>query len=260
MVDDEDLYDDEEQMQELEDEEALREHFAEIDEIGHYLDLQEDEEMAEEERSSSPLTPCSSDRSLPYSSPQSSRPSSPDEALTIHRRPPEEQDEIRDEFEELYESVPDLKDDYTLIDRLGTGTFSSVYKAIDLNYVVYHNGPWLGHNPPQSSAYYQTAGPGYKGRGGRAARWRYSGTDMDVDATTMDDERTPDQVFVAIKRIYTTSGPERIRNELAIMEECRSCRHTSQIITAFRNEDQVVIVLPYQQNMDFRVCFGFLFC
>ncbi|KAF8165844.1 kinase-like domain-containing protein [Crassisporium funariophilum] len=60
------------------------------------------------------------------------------------------------------------------------------------------------------------------------------------------------KVYVAIKRIYTTSGPERIRNELAIMESCRGCRHISQIITAYRHLDQVVIVLPYQKNMDFR--------
>ena len=60
-------------------------------------------------------------------------------------------------------------------------------------------------------------------------------------------------VYVAVKRIYTTSGPERIRNELSILEDCRGCRHSSQIITAFRNDDQVVIVLPYHRNTDFRV-------
>ncbi|KAH9482230.1 Cell cycle serine/threonine-protein kinase hsk1 [Psilocybe cubensis] len=255
------MYEDEDAVvqMEMQQREEQGEQFIEVDENGQYLDLHEidDDEMAEEEdeRSSSPLTPCSSDRSSPspYSSPQSSRPSSPNEAYTLTKRPPEEQDEIREEFEELYDAVPALREDYELVDRLGTGTFSSVYKAIDRNYREFHNAPWLGHHPPQSSAYYQAAGPGYKGRGGRAARWRRSGMDMDVDGDgDGEEERVPEQVFVAIKRIYTTSGPERIRNELAIMEECRSCRHTSQIITAFRNEDQVVIVLPYQRNMDFR--------
>ncbi|PPQ89804.1 hypothetical protein CVT25_007409 [Psilocybe cyanescens] len=254
LMDDDEIYVKEEQMEEQEEEEpdGHNEH-------GRYLNLEDDEEMAEEEdnrsgsRSSSPLTPCSSTRTSPYSSPQSSRPSSPDEALTMYRRPPEEQLEIELEFEQLYDSVPDLADYYTLVDRLGTGTFSSVYKAIDLSYNDFYNTSWLGHHPPESSAYYQSAGPGYKGRGGRAARWRHLNADMDVDATPDDDdEKAPEKVFVAIKRIYTTSGPERIRNELAIMEECRSCRHTSQIITAFRKEDQVVIVLPYQRNMDFR--------
>ncbi|KAF8180184.1 kinase-like protein [Pholiota molesta] len=154
----------------------------------------------------------------------------PKRAATIKARPVEEQLEIQQEIEQLYDSVPEILDEYELIDRLGTGTFSSVYKAVDLRYNAWDNQPWLGHHPPESTAYYQSAGPGYKGRGGRASG----------------------NVYVAIKRIYTTSGPERIRNELSIMEACRGCRHTSQIITAFRNEDQVVIVLPYQRNMDFR--------
>ena len=64
----------------------------------------------------------------------------------------------------------------------------------------------------------------------------------------------PDKkAFVAVKRIYVTSGPERIRNEISIMSDCRGCRHVSQIITAFRHQDQVVVVMPYQRNDDFRV-------
>lgn len=34
---------------------------------------------------------------------------------------------------------------------------------------------------------------------------------------------------------------------------CRGCRFVSQLITAFREEDQVIIVLPYHQSDDFRV-------
>ncbi|KAF9480183.1 kinase-like protein [Pholiota conissans] len=215
----------------------------------HYLDI--DEEMysvGADSRlgSMSPLTPVSSNHSSPYSSPQSSRPASPDEAETLNTRPQDEQEEILYEINELATSVPELADNYDLLDRLGTGTFSSVYKAIDINYDDYDNDPWLGHHPSDSTAYYQSAGPGYKGRGGRAAGWRHKEDGMEVEPAP------PQNVYVAIKRIYTTSGPERIRNELSIMEECRGTRHTSQIITAFRNDDQVVIVLPYQRNMDFR--------
>ncbi|KAF9060312.1 kinase-like domain-containing protein, partial [Rhodocollybia butyracea] len=120
-------------------------------------------------------------------------------------------------------AVPDLSTDYKLLDRLGTGTFSSVYKALDLHYQEWYNIPWHGHHQTPSSAYYQSV-PRPKGS----------------------------KVFVAVKRIYVTSSPERIRNEIAILDECRSCRHVSQLITAFRNNDQVVIVMPYQRNDDFR--------
>ena len=126
---------------------------------------------------------------------------------------------------DLESAVPELTEDYKIIDRLGTGTFSAVYKAIDLGYhTKWDNSEWHGHHPPASSAYYQTAPhpPGSK-------------------------------VFVAVKRIYVTSGPERIRNEISIMEDCRGCRHVSQLITAFRNQDQVVAIMPYHKNDDFRV-------
>ena len=148
-----------------------------------------------------------------------------DEEMTIHLKSPEERQEIEEEIADLESAVPQLSTDYKLLDRLGTGTFSSVYKAIDLHYHdKWYNDPWHGHHPPSSSAYYQSA------------------------------PRPKDSKhFVAIKRIYVTSSPERIRNEISIMEDCRGCRHTSQLITAFRQADQVVAIMPYQRHDDFRV-------
>jgi cell division control protein 7 len=242
---------------------------------------EQDEEQEEEEREeqgfssplsspfSSPLTPLSS---LP-SSPVSSRPASPIESLSA--RPQEEQEEIIQEISHLNAAIPFLAENYQVIDRLGTGTFSSVYKAIDLRYDEWDNKPWKGNHPPESSAYYQSAGPAYRGRGGRGPgigkdkgkgkdKARENETGQNFNAMTVDSAENSgaleSKVYVAIKRIYTTSGPERIRNELAIMQICRGCRHTSQLITAYRHLDQVVLVLPYQRNIDFRVSIcAFLF-
>jgi cell division control protein 7 len=153
-----------------------------------------------------------------------------DEELTIHQKTSEERAEIEDEIHDLESAMPGLVMDYKIVDRLGTGTFSSVYKALDLGYHdKWDNTPWEGHHPPSSSAHYQSAP-------------RPPGT----------------KVFVAIKRIYVTSSPERIRNEISIMEDCRGCRHVSQLITAFRHNDQVVAIMPYHRNEDFRVRFGSL--
>lgn len=148
-----------------------------------------------------------------------------DEEISILSKDKEEQVAIEDEIRDLLHAVPRLADDYRIVDRLGTGTFSSVYKAVDLGYhTKWDNSPWHGHHPPTSSAYYQTAP---KPSGSKS--------------------------FVAIKRIYVTSNPERIRNEISIMEDCRGCRHVSQLITAFRQHDQVVAIMPYHRNEDFRV-------
>ncbi|KAJ2931030.1 hypothetical protein H1R20_g6060, partial [Candolleomyces eurysporus] len=167
------------------------------------------EEEAEEEEEEEEKTPFDLD--------------SAEELSTLQRKPSDEQEEILSEILDFTQAVPSLSGNYKLLDRLGTGTFSSVYKAIDLNYHTYDNSPWLGHHPPGSSAHYQSQ------------------------------ERTEGRkAFVAIKRIYVTSGPERIKNELVIMESARGCRHVSQLVTAFRCEDQVAVVMPYHRNDDFR--------
>ncbi|TFY52846.1 hypothetical protein EVJ58_g9783 [Rhodofomes roseus] len=153
-----------------------------------------------------------------------------DEELSIYLKPREEREEIEEEIADLEATVPQLTPDYKIVDRLGTGTFSSVYKAVDLGYHDrWDNAPWQGYHPSFSSAYSQSA----------TRPWG-------------------SKVFVAVKRIYVTSGPERIRNEISIMEDCRGCRHASQLITAFRQCDQVVAIMPYHRNIDFRGYFRVL--
>ncbi|KAF9516771.1 hypothetical protein BS47DRAFT_1371577 [Hydnum rufescens UP504] len=135
---------------------------------------------------------------------------------TILLRHPADRAQIEAEMEDLLNAVPRIKDEYTLLDRLGEGTFSSVYKAIDLNHTHYYNCPWL-----QS---FRSPFPAPR----------------------------PAKYYVALKRIYVTSSPSRIANEISILEDCRGCRHVSQIITAFRCKDQVVAVMPYCKHVDFR--------
>lgn len=70
------------------------------------------------------------------------------------------------------------------------GTFSSVYKAIDVHHYLYDNRQWSNVDPYQRSPVTV---------GGKPPRNRY----------------------VALKRIYVTSSPSRILNELEIMAKCR---------------------------------------
>lgn len=58
--------------------------------------------------------------------------------------------------------------------------------------------------------------------------------------------------YVAIKRIYVTSSPQRIYNELDILRSLSCSDNVLPMITAFRHEDQVFIVLPYFKHPDFR--------
>lgn len=59
--------------------------------------------------------------------------------------------------------------------------------------------------------------------------------------------------LVAIKKIYVTSSPMRIFNELDLLHSLQGCCSVCPLITAFRYQDQVIAVLPHFQHQDFRV-------
>ena len=59
--------------------------------------------------------------------------------------------------------------------------------------------------------------------------------------------------IVALKKIYVTSSPHRIMNELELLHELRHSPYICPLLTAFRHLDQVVAVLPYFRHLDFRL-------
>lgn len=136
---------------------------------------------------------------------------------------------VQQDMEKLNRTFPEqFKDNYRLIKRIGEGTFSTVYKAEDLRYDRYNNSWDLDakdeqwERPPPKSAS-QT----------RAA------------------QRRP-RKFVAIKKIYVTSSPTRIFNELDLLYDLRDSHSVCPLITAFRHADQVLAILPYFRHQDFR--------
>ncbi|SCV72850.1 BQ2448_4387 [Microbotryum intermedium] len=141
-----------------------------------------------------------------------------DEDEEMDSRSDGERDALRYEMHQLETMVPDLKDKYKLIDRLGEGTFSSVYKAIDLKHDEYDNSSW------EASA--KHGRPSCEGPNG--------------------------QVYVAIKRIYVTSSPVRIQNELDILNVLRGKDNIAYLIDAMRHDDQVIAIMPFSRHQDFR--------
>ncbi|KAG8688487.1 hypothetical protein FRC11_005371 [Ceratobasidium sp. 423] len=179
---------------------------------------------------------------------------SDDEENSLAMKDEMEQHYISAEMRQLKERVRGLVGNYELVDRLGEGmwrdsvhvamldpgpkgTFSSVYKAIDLNFSKYDNREW---NTPLGYADYPIL----------LASTPHSSKSKSGQYTPAFERRG--RVFVAIKRIYVTSSPQRIANEIELMEAARGCRHVSQLITAFRDEDQVVCVMPFHRSVDFR--------
>jgi cell division control protein 7 len=110
------------------------------------------------------------------------------------------------------------------------GTFSTVYKAEDLMYESYDNSwdiekendKW---SPPPLKYAHQEQ---------------------------QQQQRRRKPKFVAIKKIYVTSSPNRIFNELELLHDLRDCPSVCPLITAFRQTDQVIAILPYFRHADFR--------
>ncbi|KAJ2448837.1 Cell division control protein 7 [Coemansia sp. RSA 2336] len=129
-------------------------------------------------------------------------------------------EETQEEMQELEDLIPGLSEQYRLVGKIGEGTFSTVYKAIDLQHERYDNSSW--------TMIFDA------GRDQRAS------------------QRKRRARVVAIKKIYVTSSPTRIANEISILSELQGSRFVAPLVTAMRREDQVVVVLPYFRNDDFR--------
>ncbi|KAK3618541.1 Cell division control protein 7 [Elasticomyces elasticus] len=143
----------------------------------------------------------------------------------------EEQEEVDEAVAEdiarFEASFKNITQRYRLINRIGEGTFSTVYKAEDLLYDHYDN------------------------------MWDFDADKENFDSvssTTLKNSsnRSQKPKFVAIKKIYVTSSPMRIFNELELLHDLKDCPNVCPLITAFRCNDQVIAVLPYFQHQDFR--------
>ncbi|CAN8104637.1 unnamed protein product [Discula destructiva] len=155
------------------------------------------------------------------------------------------EDEAMDEdMRALQDAFPGFKNKYRLIKRIGEGTFSTVYKAQDLQYHNYANSWDLDKEnekwtPPPLTSHSH----------------RSSSTPADTSQTSH--LRTHSQLarrpkYVAIKKIYVTSSPQRILNELELLNDLKDCPAVCPLITAFRSTDQVAAILPYFRHHDFR--------
>lgn len=111
-----------------------------------------------------------------------------------------------------------------------------MYKAEDLLYDHYYNDWDILPGPRQQEAWTSPRAPSKRRR---------------VDGEQMKRKKPPR--YVALKKIYVTSSPIRIQNELELLYDLRGCRSVCPLVTAFRYQDQVVAVLPYFPHTDFRI-------
>jgi cell division control protein 7 len=133
---------------------------------------------------------------------------------------------VLEDIERFEASFKNITQRYRLINRIGEGTFSTVYKAEDLLYEHYKN------------------------------EWDLDAEKENVDANGETTKKTASRPskprYVAIKKIYVTSSPLRILNELELLHDLRDSPNVCPLITSFRHQDQVIAILPFFQHRDFR--------
>lgn len=185
----------------------------------------------DERDSRSPSKPQSNATTESHSSSSASLSSSP--SSTEDESESEEEAEIpesvQSEIAKLVATFPGLSSRYKLIDKIGEGTFSSVYKARDLQGSSEgSNDSLLWLSPPSV-------------RKGENHKHRHH-----------HHHKHHKHPIVALKQIYVTSSPQRIYNELHLLHCLVGSPNVAPLIDAMRFEDQVIAVLPYYKHADFR--------
>lgn len=143
------------------------------------------------------------------------------------------------EMENFYECFPSLRESYKLLDKVGEGAFSTVYKAVDLCYDAYTN---VWDNGYSENVYARHRKTDQRNRMMREVEeYRLYGT-------------FPKGMLkqVAIKRIHVTAHPRRIASELSLLKRLSGSPNLLPLITAARYEDQIIAVMPYFEHHDFR--------
>ncbi|OAA59791.1 cell cycle protein [Niveomyces insectorum RCEF 264] len=167
---------------------------------------------------------------------------------------------VQHDMEKLQGTFPSFRNQFRLIKRIGEGTFSTVYKAEDLQYERYDNS-WDWDQETNK----WTPPPPTRGKRTSSRNGHHSQTQQQQQQQQQQQHREPHKdrqaappphtrraKFVALKKIYVTSSPLRIFNELELLHDLRSSPAVCPLITAFRSSDQVVAVLPYFRHQDFR--------
>ncbi|CCE83902.1 Piso0_004499 [Millerozyma farinosa CBS 7064] len=129
--------------------------------------------------------------------------------------------EVLEEMNKLEECFPRLSKNYRLMEKIGEGTFSTVYKAEALNGSIKLKSD-LWKSPPL--------------RNGKPSKKTGS-------------KKNP---IVALKQIYVTSSPSRIYNELNLLYMLSGSVHVAPLLDVLRFQDQVLAILPYYSHSDFR--------
>ncbi|CAM0138785.1 unnamed protein product [Umbelopsis sp. WA50703] len=121
---------------------------------------------------------------------------------------------LKEEVTEIMDEFTTLGEYYKLVDKIGEGTFSSVYKAIDVRHDYYDNSSW-----DLSSICKDYERINLEESHSATTSESVDANDHSGNQKYSNDE-TPTR-YVALKRIYVTSSPQRITSEIEILHQLK---------------------------------------
>ncbi|KAJ1660080.1 Cell division control protein 7 [Dispira simplex] len=158
-----------------------------------------------------------------------------------HEGEPDLGEVVQSELGNFLKAFPSIQRQYRIVGKIGEGTFSCVYKALDLEYHRYDNSYWdLVPTADTAQSPNEARLPPYK-----RARVKSPTNPCATPSSSL-------RKYVALKKIYVTSSPSRIANEIRILKDLSGHVNIGPLITALRYQDQVLVVLPYFEHHDFR--------
>jgi cell division control protein 7 len=166
------------------------------------------------------------------------------------------------QIDKFIREFPGIETRYLPISKIGEGTFSTVYKAIDLKFDLYKNDEWLVNSLQdvhpldeleklETFVYF----PEPQMDQDLIESTRYWRTLMREYMERIKLFESPNPYYISLKQIHKTSSPDRIRDEIGFIAELRGSPNVVSIVTAMRHEDQIVVVTPYFNHQDFRKYF-----
>ncbi|KAI9142626.1 kinase-like domain-containing protein, partial [Paraphysoderma sedebokerense] len=128
------------------------------------------------------------------------------------------------------------------------GTFSAVYKAIDLRHHLFDNSSWselikITDKFRKIETQRDTVGETTKGTENVVVGRKRKRTASEDSTATR---------HVALKRIFQQSGEKRIIGEIQLLSELGAHPNIVSLITVHRKDDQFCLVMPYFEHMEFR--------
>lgn len=161
-------------------------------------------------------------------------------------------EEDRQEIEHLLRTFPGLKEKYVPVCRIGEGTFSTVYKALDMNFYNKKNAQWIEFNVQDTDDVERINKQllEYRVMDDELKKENSFLVEKSLEKYFEKESRKPH--FVALKCITKTSSPVRILDEITFIHETGGKKNVIPLIEGMRHEDQIIAVFPYVVHQDFR--------